>query len=637
MNRDMERHKEFSRRALILGAGKVAIFGTLGLRLAYLQIFERQKFQTLSDKNRISLRLLPAQRGEIMDRFGAPLAVNKQDFRALLVPEQAEDVEETLARLAKLIPISDEEKEEVLAEIEDHHPFAPVLVKENLTWDDMAKVELNLPDLAGVSMEEGQLRSYPLGTATAHIIGYVGRVDKAEMTDDPAMSIPGFRIGKTGVEKKYDETLRGEAGQVQAEVNVVGREIRELSHSEGKRGHRLTLTLDSDLQMQCQEYVARQNSAAAVVMDVHTGEVYALCSYPSFDPNVFSTGIPADLWEELLADPTNPLTNKAVAGQYPPGSTFKMVTAMAGLESGAINVSTRFYCPGYYMLGDRPFHCWKHSGHGSIDVVGAIRESCDTFFYETGKLVGIDVLAKMAHRMGLGGKLDFDVPGEGAGIIPDRAWKMKHYKQKWEQGETIVAAIGQGYVLATPLQLVTMTARIANGGKAVKPILVRSIEDVGSQIPEWPMLGFHKPYLDLVHKGMTEVVNDPRGTARASAINEAPYSMAGKTGSAQVRRITAAQRSAGVNFAELPWKFRDHALFVGYGPVDDPAYAVAVIVEHGLHGGSAAAPIAHDILLAAQKRDPRRIRTVDDTSAKNVTDDKSVKANTAAKKTEKKP
>jgi penicillin-binding protein 2 len=618
----MERHKEFSRRALLLGAGKALLFTTLALRLGYLQVVERQKFQTLSDKNRISIRLLPAYRGEIMDRFGAPLAVNRQDFRALIVPEQAENVEDTLARLAKLIPISDAEKEEIMADIKNHRPFAPVLVKENLTWNDMAKVELNLPDLAGVSMEEGQMRSYPLGPATAHIIGYVGRVSKAEMTDDPAMGIPGFRIGKTGVEKKYDEKLRGEAGQVQAEVNVVGREIRELSRTEGTRGHRLTLTLDSDLQMQCQEYAARQESAAAVLMDVHTGEVYALCSHPSFDPNVFSSGIPADLWEELLANPTNPLTNKAVSGQYPPGSTFKMVTALAGLEAGVIDANTRVSCPGWYEMGNRRFHCWKRGGHGTVDVVGAIRESCDVFFYETSRRMGIEALAKMARRLGFGEKLGFDVPGEGAGIMPDVAWKQKRFKARWEKGETIIAAIGQGYVLATPLQLATMCARIANGGKAVKPVLVRSIEDEGNQIPAWPDLGLNKHHVALVHRGMEEVVGNPRGTAHGSMIREEPYSMAGKTGSAQVRRITMAQRAAGMNFDEVPWKYRDHALFVGYGPVENPAYAVGIIVEHGLHGASAAAPLARDMLLAAQKRDPRRIRTVDDALPNNAKTEK---------------
>jgi penicillin-binding protein 2 len=613
MNRDMERHKEFSRRALILGAGKMLVFGTLASRLAYLQIVEQKKFQTLSDKNRISLRLLPAQRGEIMDRFGVPLAVNRQDFRAFLVPEQSEDVAETLARLGQLIPISEEEKSDVMAEIGRRRPFTPILVKENLTWDDMSKVELRLPDLPGVSMEEGQMRSYPLGAATAHIIGYIGRVSQAEMTDDPVMDIPGFRIGKIGVEKKYDEILRGEAGQIQAEVNVVGREIRELSHTEGKKGHRLTLTIDADLQMQCQEYLGREASSAAVVMDARNGEVYALCSHPSFDPNLFSSGIPADIWEELLANPTNPLTNKVIAGQYPPGSTFKMVTAMAGLESGAIDASTHVFCPGYYMLGNTKFHCWNKQGHGSVDVVAALRESCDSFFYEVGKRTGIDKIAKMARRMGLGSKLDFDVPGEAGGLVPDQDWKQKRYKEKWQQGETIIAAIGQGYMLATPLQLATMTARLANGGKAVRPVLVRSIEEAGNQIPNWPETGFNKQHLELVKKGMAAVVNDQRGTAYGSHITEAPYSMAGKTGTSQVRRITLAQRDAGIKNESLPWKFRHHALFVGYGPVDDPKYVTAVIVEHGVGGAKAAAPIARDIMLAVQKRDPRKIRTVDDT------------------------
>jgi penicillin-binding protein 2 len=612
MNRDMERHKEFSRRALLLGAGKILVFGTLASRLAYLQIVEQKKFQTLSDRNRIGLRLIPAQRGEIMDRFGVPLAINRQDFRAFLVPEQSPDVQATIAQLAQLIPISEDEKADIFVEIKDHRPFMPILAKENLTWDDMAKVELNLPDLPGVSMEEGQMRSYPLGAATAHIIGYIGRVSKAELTDDPVMSIPGFRIGKTGVENRYDGTLRGEAGQIQAEVNVVGREIRELSHTDGKKGRRLTLTIDADLQMQCQQYIAREASAAAVVMDARNGEVYALCSHPSFDPNLFSSGIPADTWEELLANPTNPLTNKVISGQYPPGSTFKMVTAMAGLESGAIDASSHVYCPGYYMLGNTKFHCWNKNGHGSVDVIGALRESCDSFFYEVSRRVGIDGIAKMARRLGLGSKLDFDVPGEVGGLVPDAAWKLKRYKQKWQQGETIISGIGQGYMLATPLQLATMTARLVNGGKEVRPVLVRSIEEEGNKIPDWPDTGFNEHHLALVRKGMVEVVNNPRGTAYASHLAEAPYSMAGKTGTSQVKRITLAQRDAGIKNESLPWKFRHHALFVGYGPIEDPKYVTAVIVEHGVGGAKTAAPIAKDIMLAIQKRDPRKIRTVDD-------------------------
>ena len=614
MNRDMERYKEFSRRAFVLGAGQLTIFGILGARLGYLQVMEQEKFQTLSDKNRISLRLIPASRGEIMDRFGVPLAINNQNFRVFLIPEQSPDTEETLLRLSRLIPLTEDDKHAVLLEIEKRRPFTPILAKENLTWEEMAKVELNLPDLPGVSTDEGEIRSYPFSEATAHIIGYVGRVSKAELTDDPVMTIPGFRIGKNGVEKKFDGLLRGEAGQVQAEVNVVGREIRELSRLDSKKGHRLTLSLDADLQMQCQEMLMREKSASAVVMDALNGEVYALCSWPSFDPNLFSRGIPADVWEELLADPTNPLTNKAVAGQYPPGSTFKMVTAMAALEAG-VSSTARVFCPGHYMLGKSKFHCWKAGGHGSVDMVQALEQSCDVYFYDTGKKIGVDAIARMARRLGLGQKLDFAIPGEGAGLIPDKEWKMKRFKETWQQGETLNSAIGQGSTLTTPLQLATMTARLVNGGKAVKPVLVRSIEEEGSQIPVWDDLGFKPAHLKIIGKGMAAVVNSPRGTAHGSRITEAPYSMGGKTGTAQVRRITAAQRAAGVKNEDLPWKSRHHALFVGYGPVDKPRYVAAVVVEHGVGGSKAAAPIAKDMLLAAQKRDPAKIRTVDEAVA----------------------
>lgn len=611
MNRDMERYKEFSRRALIIGAAQAGLFGVLAARLGYLQVVEQEKFQTLSDKNRISLRLVPAGRGEIMDRFGVPLAINTQNFRAFIVPEQANNMEETLHKLSKIIPLTDDDKQAVLLEMAKVRPFTPILAKENLTWEDMAVVELNLPDLPGVSMDEGEFRSYPLGTATAHIIGYAGRVSEAELTGDPIMTLPGFRIGKTGVEKKFDAELRGIAGKIQAEVNVVGREIRELSRVDAKKGHRLTLTLDADLQMQCQEMVAREKSASAVVMDAHTGEVYALCSYPSFDPNLFSRGIPADVWEGLLADESNPLTNKAVAGQYPPGSTFKMVTALAALEAG-ISPGAAVFCPGHYMLGRDKFHCWRPGGHGTVGFEQAIVQSCDTFFYEMGNRIGVDAIAKMARRLGLGAKMDFDVPGEGEGIIPDRAWKLKRYKEPWHRGETLNSAIGQGHTLTTPLQLAAMTARLVNGGKAVKPVLVRSIEEKGNQIPVWKSIGLNPAHLAIVMRGMAGVVNSDRGTARGSKITEEGYSMGGKTGTAQVRRITAQMRAQGIKNETLPWRWRHHALFVGYAPVEAPQYVAAVVVEHGVGGAKAAAPIARDILLAIQKRAPHKIHTVDE-------------------------
>jgi penicillin-binding protein 2 len=611
MNRDMERYKEFSRRALLVGAGQALAFVILSGRLSYLQIVENEKFRTLSDKNRISLRLVPAGRGEIMDRFGVPLAINSQNFRAFVVPEQADSIDDTLDRLAQIIPVTPEDRKAVFAEIGKVRPFTPILVKENLSWDDMAKAELRLPDLPGVSLDEGEVRSYPLGPATAHIIGYVGRVSKEEMTDDPVLSIPGFRIGKAGVEKAFEDTLRGAAGQIRSEVNVVGREIRELERVNATKGHRLVLSLDADLQMQCQEMLAREKSASAIVMDAHTGEIYALCSYPSFDPNVFSRGIPADLWEGLLADDTHPLTNKVVSGQYPPGSTFKMVTALAALEAG-VSPDHHVFCPGHYMLGNTKFHCWEKRGHGSVKMVDALRESCDTYFYDVGRKIGVDAIAKMARRLGLGSKLDIPIPSEGAGLIPDRAWKMKRYKQQWSPGETLNSAIGQGNTLTTPLQLATMTARLVNGGKAVKPILVRVIEGVGNQIPEWSDIGLNPDHLAIIREGMYQVANTPRGTAFGARITQDGMAMGGKTGTAQVRRITLAQRAAGIKNESLPWKFRHHALFVGYAPVEDPRYVCAVVVEHGVGGAKAAAPIARDILLATQQRDPRRIHTVDD-------------------------
>ncbi|MBU6475982.1 MAG: penicillin-binding protein 2, partial [Alphaproteobacteria bacterium] len=334
-----------------------------------------------------------------------------------------------------------------------------------------------------------------------------------------------------------------------------------------------------------------------------------LASHPSFDPNVFSGGIPADLWEELLSDPADPLTDKAVTGQYPPGSTFKIAVALAALESGAINANTRIFCPGFYKLGNHTFYCDTH--HGSLDVVGAIRESCDVFFYETGQRTGIDVIAKMAHRLGLGQKPGLDLPDVASGLVPTRAWKTQRYRERWQEGETLIASIGQGYDLASPLQLATMAARVANGGFAVTPTLLRAIDDAEKTPPPPAPIGLSPAHLALVQKGMEEVVSDPRGTAHSSQITTPPYSMAGKTGTAQVRRITAEMRREGLSRLKLPWKFRDHALFVGYGPVNKPAYAAAAIVEHGIWGALTAAPLVRGVLLAAMQRDPRLIRTVD--------------------------
>lgn len=604
MSQDTDRYKLFSRRAIVLGGIKLGLFGGLAARLAYLQISEQKKFQTLSDKNRIGHRLLPASRGEIIDRFGVPLAVNNQNFRVFVVPEQVEDIDHLFEKLRSFIVLTEFEAEEIKIAISKQRRFTPVLIREGLNWQQTAQLEFHLPDLPGIFIEEGEIRHYPLGPSTAHLIGYVGRVSENEITTDPIMAMPGFRIGKTGIEKQYDLSLRGQAGSVQTEVNAVGREIRELDRKEGADGQRINLTIDAELQIYCQERLAEHKSASCVIMDAFNGEVYALCSSPSFDPNMFSVGISAEQWEGLLSDPAVPLTNKAIAGHYPPGSTFKMVTALAALEAGIITESTSFYCPGHHMVGRDRFHCWRPGGHGDVNLVKSLQQSCDVYYYEVAEKTGIDKIAKMARRLGLGTQLGLEIPGERSGLVPDQDWKRGHFGSKWQLGETVIAAIGQGYLLTTPLQLATMTARIVNGKKAVKPVLTRPGPDAAPPAESWEALNLHPYHLELVLRGMNAVTMTERGTAYAARIQEPGMSMGGKTGTAQVRRITMTQRRAGVKNEDLPWKDRHHALFTAHAPANNPRYVCAVVIEHGISGSAAAAPVARDIMTEIQRRDP---------------------------------
>jgi penicillin-binding protein 2 len=593
--------RTFTRRALFIGLMQWGLLGVMASRLGWLQLSEGQRYKTLADKNRINIKLLPPSRGLILDRQGQPLAVNTQNFRAILIPEQTEDMKASLRQLKSLISLTDEEIKGTLERASKSAKFLKVEIKDNLSWEDVATIEVNLPDLPGISIDVGEVRDYPDGVPMAHLIGYVGAVSKGEVSDDPLLSLPGFKIGKTAIEKKFDAELRGVAGASEVEVNVLGREVRELRNKPSVKGKPLVLTIDSSLQNFAQARLAMERSASAVVMNAKTGEIYALASHPTFDPNIFARGIPSDLWEELLSDPGHPLTNKAVAGQYPPGSTFKMVTALAGLESGKITEHTHQYCPGFFNFGNARFHCWRKEGHGSVNVVRALAESCDTFFYGVANDIGIDRIAEMGRKLGMGSKLDFDLAEERPGLMPDKAWKKRELGQTWHPGETIVAAIGQGYVEATPLQMAVMTARIVNGGVAVKPWLAGMVGTERQNPDSWPSLGLKKENLALMLEGMYEVVNVPHGTALGSRITIEGQEMGGKTGTAQVRRITRAQRDAGVKNEDLPWKDRHHALFVGYAPVHDPTYVCSVVVEHGVGGSKAAAPMARDLLLEAQR------------------------------------
>lgn len=612
MKKDNEKQVSFTRRAFIIGALQGTCLTLLGGRLAWLQVAQGQRYKTLAENNRINIKMLAPSRGKIVDRFGTPLAINDQNFRVLIVPEQAKDLEKVLSRLQKLVDLSQRDIKKALKTAEKQAVFVPVEVKDNLNWEEVSRIEVNLPDLPGVSIDVGEIRSYPYGPATAHLVGYVGAVSRSELTGDPVLTLPGFKIGKTGLEKFYDKPLRGSTGTAEVEVNVVGREVRELKRNEGDTGKQIKLTIDADLQIYTQERLKKEKSASAVIMDVFTGAVYAVTSSPSFDPNLFTRGLSAEKWEEMLADPGLPLNNKAVGGQYPPGSTFKMVTALAALEEGIVNRNKTFYCPGHYDYGDDRFHCWKWGGHGRVDMVDALAESCDTYFYEIATEIGIDKLAVYARELGLGHKLGVEMPEERPGLMPTKGWKMGQFGESWQPGETIVASIGQGYIQSTPLQLAVMTARLVNGGYAVKPWITGFVGGQMGQDAAWPKLPFKKRHLDLIIKGMNRAVGHSDGTANASQIQQAGFEMGGKTGTAQVRRITMEDRLEGIQNKDLPWKYRHHALFVGYAPVKSPRYACAVVVEHGGSGSAAAAPIARDLLLKAQQRNPAATKLVAD-------------------------
>ncbi len=605
MHGDPDRQKVFTRRAALLAGGKGLLLTALVGRMYYLQVVEAERYATLAEENRINLRLLLPPRGRIVDRFGVPMADNRQNYRVVVVSEQAGDVDATLDALARIIHLGDGERQRILREVGRKRRFVPVTVRENLNWEEVARIEVNAPDLPGIMIEEGQSRHYLHGEEMAHVLGYVAAVSEDEATGDPLLELPGFRIGKAGIEKVYDEPLRGSGGSSQVEVNALGRVIRELSRQEGQRGADVELTLDVGLQRLASRRI-RGESAAVVVLDVHTGDILAMASTPGFDPNAFNRGLSTEEWSSLASDPKAPMINKTIAGQYAPGSTFKMVVALAGLEAGIIAPETTSTCRGHVSLGDARFHCWKRGGHGPMDLEQAIVQSCDVYFYEAARRIGIDRIADMARRLGLGEPLGLELPGESRGLLPTRAWKLATTGAPWQKGETLIAGIGQGYILATPLQLAVMTARLVNGGVAVVPRLTRRVSAAGVAVPEpgaAPSLGLTPAHLAAIREAMDGVVNGPSGTAAGSPIREAGLEMGGKTGTAQVRRITKAEREAGVlKNEDLPWKERDHALFVGYAPVRAPRYAVAVVVEHGGSGSKKAAPIARDVLLAAQQR-----------------------------------
>ncbi len=595
-------HRKISRRAALLGGAQLLFIGGLAARMRYLQVDQADQFRLLAEENRINIRLIPPARGEVFDRNGKRLAQNVPSYRIVLVREDAGNIDDVLARLGRLVTLDEDDIERALAEMKRSAPFLPVTVAENVGWDDLSRVSVNAPALPGITPEVGLTRVYPQGSDFAHVLGYVGPVsdyDLSKLEDpDQLLRIPRFQIGKVGVEAKEEARLRGKAGAKRVEVNATGRVMRELDRQEGHAGSDLQLTIDADLQNYVQARLDGE-SASAVVIDCETGDLVACSSAPTFDPNLFVRGISVADYRALTDNKYRPLANKSVQGTYPPGSTFKMMTAMAALEEGLMRPDDTVYCPGHLEVSGRRFHCWKRAGHGWVDLQQSLKQSCDVYYYDLALKVGIEKISAMAERFGLGIRHDLPMSAVAGGLAPTKDWKAATYGEPWVIGDTVNSSIGQGFTLTSPLQLAVMTARLATG-RAVTPRLIKSIDGVEQPSGRGESLGMNENNLRKMRRGMFDVVNDRRGTAYGSRIISETLRMAGKTGTSQVRNITAAERRAGViRNSDLPWERRDHALFVNFAPFDAPKYAVSVVVEHGGGGSSAAAPVARDITLQA--------------------------------------
>ena len=584
--------QNINRRSMMMMGIQGLAFSVLGARLFYLQSIKKEVYTTLSDKNRLRVQLLPPSRGVIRESTGKKLSYNRRSFRVYIIKENTANLIASLLKLKKVINLSEYDIEQTLKRAKYRHSYTPILVRENLNWDEMAKISVRKVYLKGVEIMAGESREYPSKNAYAHIIGYVGKVSRGDVKNDadPLLDLPGFEIGKNGVEKTYEAVLRGKAGTQQVEVNVKGRHIKSLEGEPPITGEDVVLSIDDRLQKYAMRILEPYRSASMIVMDANTGAIKAMVSQPSFDPNLFVGGISHKDWNVIRDNPYRPLMNKSISGQYAPGSLFKMIVALSALSVN-VRPNHSVYCKGYTEIGSHKFHCWKKTGHGKVDLSKSLRESCDIWYYETSLQVGINTIAKTARKFGLGKIFDLGLPTQKKGIVPDKAWKKNRYGKDWYIGETVIASIGQGYVLATPLQLAVMTSRIATG-KEVVPFISVYDENHVLRNTQYKKIDVPKKHLDYVRKSMYEVVNHYRGSAKRARPNH--WIMAGKTGTAQVRTISQAERDSEegvIKNKNLKWKYRDHALFTGYAPFDNPKYVVVAVVEHGGSGASTSAPL----------------------------------------------
>lgn len=583
------------RRRIGLGmALAVVVVLLLGARLWTLQVLRGEEMAALSENNRIRLRREPATRGRVVDRHGVVVIDSQASFDAVLVPEDAPDLPSVVETLAQFLDQSAADTQAILDRAAGRPAFQEVLVKRNLTYDEVAAVETHQIELSGVSLRVTPSRIYPHGPTLAHVLGYVGEVTPDDVVKDPHYR-SGDVIGKAGLEKVWETDLRGVEGGQQVEVDALGRELRMLDEAEAVPGHTLVLSIDLALQ-HAAEHALGDKVGAVVALDPRNGDVLAMASEPSFDPNAFTGGIKPALWRELNENERHPLNARATQGQYPPGSTFKIIVAAAALEEGLINPFTRIHCPGYLRYGNHTFRCWRHGGHGSVNVHDALVGSCDVFFYQLGARLGIDTLARYAREFGLGAPTGIEIGNERGGLMPDTAWKKRRYQQPWHKGETLSVAIGQGAVTATPLQMATAVATIATG-RRYQPRLVQRIQALdGSVVREIaPRMLTELPVRETVLKQVQEALVDTvsRGTGNKARLKD--ILVGGKTGTSQVVTIGRTRLKA----HQMKWNQRDHAWFVAFAPAEEPTIAIATLVEHADGGGGAiAAPITKEVLQA---------------------------------------
>ena len=578
----------FNRRTFFLYLFKISLFSLVGWRLYNIQIFNSSKYKTLSKKNQIDLEIIFPIRGKIFDRNNNLIARNEKVFDLYLIPEKTNSINNTLNSLSKFIKIDFSKRRKIIELSSKVKKFQKIKIFENISWKELEKIESNKYNLQGIFISEDYLRVYPYKEIFSHLLGYISKPNQKELSLPFISKMPNLDIGKQGLEKSFNPILVGKAGQREIEVNSSGRVIREISKIESVQGEEIHLSLD----LRIQEYVVNllntYRAGSVNVINIKTGEILCMASTPSYDPNKIIEKPNTLYWESLLSNNLSPLTNRSIQGLYAPGSTFKMIVAIAALKHGIINTSSTHSCSGKIEYGDRLYHCWKTNGHGSMHIVEAIKQSCDVFFYEISKELGIDKIAAVAKDFGLNHTFEISLQNQKKGIIPTKKWKKNKMGESWYAGETLIAGIGQGFVLTNPLQLAVMTSIIASDGKNIKPTLIKN------QNNNFEKSNKYLNEIKIIKKALFKVVNESRGTAYSSRLEDIKF--AGKTGTSQVKRITLSEReSDDFRKKEQEWKNRDHALFVGYMPHDDPKYAISVIIEHGGSGASTAAPIAKQI------------------------------------------